>query len=122
MLLCEVHPDEVNRWFMEMFVDGYAWSMVPNVYGLSQFADGGLIISAPHVYPSSEVLGISDYRPGAWCDTWDGLFLRFVDRHRLLFSRNPVLAKHARYRSKLTKQRRKELMKLGDEFIEDATR
>lgn len=43
MLLCEIHPDEVNRWFMEMFVDSADWVMVPNVYGMSQFADGGLL-------------------------------------------------------------------------------
>ena len=36
MLLCEFDPDEVYRWFMELFVDAYDWVMVPNVYGMSQ--------------------------------------------------------------------------------------
>ena len=40
MLLCETNPDEVYRWFMEMFIDSYDWVMVPNVYGMTQFADG----------------------------------------------------------------------------------
>lgn len=122
MLICEVHPDEVHRWFMEMFVDAYDWSMVPNVYGLSQFADGGLIIPAPHVYPSSEITSDSDYGKGEWCRTWDGLLLRFMERHRLLFSRNPQLIKHMQFRSKFTKRQRKELIKLGDRFIRKATR
>lgn len=39
MLLCEFDPDEVYTWFMEMFIDSYDWVMVPNVYGMSQFAD-----------------------------------------------------------------------------------
>ncbi|MFM7727900.1 MAG: cryptochrome/photolyase family protein, partial [Flavobacteriales bacterium] len=43
MLLNEYNPDEVYRWFMEMFIDAYDWLMVPNVYGMSQFADGGLM-------------------------------------------------------------------------------
>ena len=43
MLLCEFDPDEVYRWFMELFIDSYDWVMVPNVYGMSQFADGGLM-------------------------------------------------------------------------------
>ena len=47
MLLCEIHPDEVYKWFMEMFVDSYDWVMVPNVYGMSQYADGGLICTKP---------------------------------------------------------------------------
>jgi deoxyribodipyrimidine photolyase-related protein len=41
MLLCEFDPDEVYRWFMELFIDAYDWVMVPNVYGMSQFSDGG---------------------------------------------------------------------------------
>ena len=31
MVLCEIHPDAVYRWFMEMFIDAYDWAMVPNV-------------------------------------------------------------------------------------------
>ena len=44
MLLCEFDPDEVYRWFMEMFIDAYDWVKVPNVYGMSQFSDGGLCL------------------------------------------------------------------------------
>ena len=42
MLLCRFHPDRVYQWFMDLFVDAYDWVMVPNVYGMSQFADGGI--------------------------------------------------------------------------------
>ena len=41
MMLCEFDPDEVYRWFMELFIDSYDWVMVANIYGMSQFADGG---------------------------------------------------------------------------------
>ena len=37
MFLCEFDPDDVHRWFMELFIDSYDWVMVPNVYGMSQF-------------------------------------------------------------------------------------
>ena len=47
MLLCEIDPDEVYKWFMELFIDAYDWVMVPNVYGMSQFADGGLMATKP---------------------------------------------------------------------------
>jgi deoxyribodipyrimidine photolyase-related protein len=49
MLLCEFDPDEVYRWFMEMFVDAYDWVMVPNVYAMSQFADGGGMCTKPYI-------------------------------------------------------------------------
>jgi len=37
----EFDPDEVYKWFMELFIDAYDWVMVTNIYGMSQFADGG---------------------------------------------------------------------------------
>ena len=48
MLLCEIDPNEFYRWFMEMFIDAYDWVMVPNVYGISQHADGGRITIKPY--------------------------------------------------------------------------
>ena len=49
MLLCEFDPDEVYKWFMELFIDSYDWVMVPNVYGMSQFGDGGLMSTKPYI-------------------------------------------------------------------------
>ena len=49
MLLCEFDPDDVYKWFMEMFIDSYDWVMVPNVYGMSQFSDGGLMSTKPYI-------------------------------------------------------------------------
>ena len=43
LLLTETHPDAVYEWFMGYFVDVYDWVMVPNVYAMSQYADGGQI-------------------------------------------------------------------------------
>ena len=89
MLLCEFHPDAIYRWFMEMFVDAYDWVMVPNVYGMSQHADGGLITTKPYISGSSYVLRMSDYKKGDWTSVWDGLYWRFVSKHRDFFERNP---------------------------------
>ncbi|RZJ42300.1 MAG: cryptochrome/photolyase family protein, partial [Chryseobacterium sp.] len=41
MNLLKLNPDDVYQWFMEMFIDSYDWVMVPNVYGMSSFSDGG---------------------------------------------------------------------------------
>lgn len=56
MLLSEVHPDEVFRWFMEMFIDSADWVMVANVYGMSQFADGGSFATKPYIAGSNYIL------------------------------------------------------------------
>ena len=91
MLLCEFDPDEVYRWFMELFIDAYDWVMVPNVYGMSQFADGGLMATKPYISGSNYLMKMSDYEKGEWQAIWDGLFWRFMHVHRDFFLQNPRL-------------------------------
>lgn len=93
MLLCEFDPDAVYQWFMELFIDAYDWVMVPNVYGMSQFADGGLMTTKPYISSSNYILKMSDYSGGKqaqqWRTVWDGLFWRFMDKQRSFFASNP---------------------------------
>lgn len=95
MLLCEFDPDDVYQWFMELFIDAYDWVMVPNVYGMSQFADGGLMATKPYISGSNYLAKMSNFtvkskgEPVAWAQTWDGLFWRFMHVHRDFFASNP---------------------------------
>lgn len=97
MLLCEIRPADVYTWFMELFIDAYDWVMTPNVYGMSQFADGGLLATKPYVSSSNYVLKMSDHQKGEWCAVWDGLFWRFLHKHRGYFTTSPrtrLMASH----------------------------
>ena len=96
MLLCGLHPTRVYEWFMELFIDAYDWVMVPNVYGMSQFADGGIFTTKPYVSGSNYVRKMSDYRTGEWCQAWDGLFWSFIKRHEEFFRSQYRLAMMAR--------------------------
>jgi deoxyribodipyrimidine photolyase-related protein len=91
MLLCEYNPDRVYQWFMEMYIDAYDWVMVPNIYGMSQFADGGLMATKPYISGSSYVLKMSNFKKGEWCEIWDALFWHFMNRQRNFFLSNPRL-------------------------------
>lgn len=88
MLLCEFHPNEVYKWFMEMYIDSYDWVMVPNVYGMGQFADGGLMSTKPYISSSNYIKKMSDYKSGEWTKIWDALFWRFIFKHKDYFSKN----------------------------------
>lgn len=116
LLLCEVHPDSVYRWFMEMFVDAYDWVMVPNVYGMSQHADGGMMTTKPYISGSNYVLKMSDFRKGRWCTVWDGLYWRFIVRQEAFFSRNPRMAMMVRMKDKLG-ARLNEHLDVAEEFL-----
>ena len=91
MFLCEFDPDDVHRWFMELFIDSYDWVMVPNVYGMSQFSDGGIMASKPYISSSNYIIKMSNYKKGEWQSKWDGLFWRFMNLHRDFFLSNPRL-------------------------------
>lgn len=89
LLLTETCPQEVYKFFMGFFVDAYDWVMVPNVYGMTQYSDGGVIVTKPYISGSNYILKMSDFPKGEWTEIWDGLFWRFIKLHRSLFSENP---------------------------------
>lgn len=118
MLLCEFNPDEVYKWFMEMYVDAYDWVMVPNVYGMTQFADGGMMTTKPYISGSNYLLKMSDYKKGAWCDTWDGLFWRFMHVHRDFFLKNPRLGMLVKTFDKMPEEKRKKHIETAEIFLD----
>jgi deoxyribodipyrimidine photolyase-related protein len=117
MLLCEFDPNEVYRWFMEFFIDAYDWVMVPNVYGMSQFADGGLMATKPYISGSNYLMKMSDYKKGEWQTVWDGLFWRFMHTHRDFFLQNPRLGMLVRSFDKMPVIKQKEHLNIANQFL-----
>jgi len=117
MFLCEIHPDDVYKWFMEFFIDSYDWVMVPNVYGMSQFADGGLMSTKPYISSSNYIMKMSDYKKGDWQRIWDGLYWRFIYKNQSFFQSNPRLSMMVRTLSKMDKQKLDSHLKISEEYL-----
>lgn len=117
MLLSEIDPDEVYRWFMTMYVDAYDWVMVPNVYGMSQFADGGLMSTKPYISGSNYLRKMSNYPPGEWQQTWNALFWRFLHVHRSFFISNPRLGMLVRSFDNMEAARKKRLLGAAEAYL-----
>ncbi|MBT8235376.1 MAG: cryptochrome/photolyase family protein, partial [Bacteroidia bacterium] len=117
MLLCEFDPDEVYRWFMELFIDAYDWVMVPNVYGMSQFSDGGLMATKPYISSSNYLMKMSNYKKGEWQDTWDGLFWNFMHKHRDFFQSNPRLSMLLHTFDKMSQHKKDSHLKNAEAFL-----
>jgi deoxyribodipyrimidine photolyase-related protein len=117
MLLTEIHPQEVHRWFMEMFVDSADWVMGPNVYGMGQFSDGGIFATKPYFSGSNYILKMSDYKKGEWCDIWDGLFWRFIGKHSDFFAKQYRLSFMVQTFNKMDAIKKKRLLSLAEDFI-----
>ncbi|MBE9153456.1 cryptochrome/photolyase family protein [Cyanobium sp. LEGE 06113] len=121
MLLCEIQPLEVHRWFMERYLDSYEWVMGPNVYGMGLMSDGGLFATKPYICGSNYILKMSDVKRGPWCDIWDGLYWRFIERHRAFFQANPRLSMMVRLLDRMDRQRRDGLAAAAEAFLRRVT-
>lgn len=117
MLLCEIDPNDVRRWFMELFIDAYDWVMVPNVYGMSQYADGGRITTKPYISSSNYIRKMSDFPKGAWCDVWDALFWRFVHTHRQVFADNARMRVMAIQHDHMATEKRRGHIALAERYL-----
>jgi deoxyribodipyrimidine photolyase-related protein len=117
LLLCETDPAAVTAWFMSRFTDATDWAMVPNVFGMSQFADGGLMTTKPYCSGSAYLLRMGDFPEGPWRADWDALFWRFVSQHRDLFSRNPRTRFLVSQLERFSETRRSEMMSRAETLL-----
>lgn len=121
MLLAEIHPREAYQWFMEMYVDSAEWVMVPNVFGMSLFADGGSFTTKPYVCGSNYINRMGDYPAGEWGTAMDGLFWRFIAKHREFFSNQPRLRMLTTNLDRMQPERRKRLGEAAGTFLREKT-
>ena len=121
MNLCELKPKAVYKWFMEMFVDSSDWVMVPNVYGMGLFSDGGIFATKPYICGSSYFMKMMDFKKGDWCNTMDGLYWRFINRNRSFFLKNPRLSMMVRIFDKMKPERKKLILSEAEKFINKNT-
>lgn len=117
MVLCEVHPDEVYRWFMELFIDAYDWVMVPNVYGMSQFADGGSFATKPYISGSNYLKKMSNIPKGEWQRIWDGLFWRFMSVYQDTFNKNPRMSMLLNTWNRMSEEKRESHLNIAEEYL-----
>lgn len=117
MLLNETDPDEVYKWFMAMYVDAYDWVMVPNVYGMSQFADGGIFATKPYISGSNYLKKMSDYKPGEWEEIWTALYWNFINTHKEFFISNHRLSMMPRLLEKMDIEKKATHLDIAKEWL-----
>jgi deoxyribodipyrimidine photolyase-related protein len=82
MNLCEIHPKDGFKWFMEFSCDSYEWVMHQNVYDMVFFVSGGATMRRPYMSSSNYILKMSNYKKEDWCDIWDSTYRKFVQNHK----------------------------------------
>ena len=97
-LILGAHPDEVDAWYLGVYIDAIEWVEMPNTRGMSQRADGGLIATKPYCSSANYINKMSDYckgchyqhtkRTGEKSCPFNSLYWDFLDRHRERFESN----------------------------------
>jgi len=117
MLLCMVDPKDVYEIFMEWTIDAYEWVMVPNVYSMSQYADGGLIMTRPYFSSSNYILKMSDYKKGTWCKILDALYYNFINNHKAYLSKNYSTSRMVAFWNKKSDLEQKKIIKIACDYL-----
>lgn len=121
MVLCEIHPKEAYRWFMELFVDSANWVMKPNVFGMGLFADGGQFSTKPYISGSNYILKMSNYKKGEWSETWTALYWNFINKHQDFFRKQARMSFMVRQLEKFGDDKLAHFQLVAKEFIEKVT-
>jgi len=97
-LLAQIHPDEVDAWYLGIYIDAIEWVEMPNTRGMSQFADGGIVATKPYVSSGSYINKMSNYckdchynvnkKEGEEACPFNSLYWNFLDDKREHFKDN----------------------------------
>ncbi len=121
MNLCGYKPDDIYKWFMELYIDAYDWVMVPNVYSMALYADGGLITTKPYISGSAYIIKMSNFKKGEWSLIWDALFWTFVGKHYDLLSREGRLGFVGINYAKMSEEKKGEYKDIVAKFCKKET-
>ncbi len=113
-LLTGVDPDEVDQWYLGIYIDAFEWVEITNTRGMSQYADGGIVGTKPYVSSGSYINKMSDYcrschydhkeKVGDKACPFNSLYWNFLDRHRDKLSNNPRMSMMYRVWDKMDNQ------------------
>ncbi len=126
-LLAGIDPAEVHEWYLAVYIDAFEWVEAPNVIGMSQFADGGIIASKPYVSSGNYIHKMSDYcgtcsykvkeKTGPDACPFNLLYWDFLVRHRDRFSNNPRMGQMYRVWDKMDTQRQSTVLHDAQTFL-----
>ncbi len=101
-LVLGAHPDEVDAWYLGVYIDAIQWVEITNTRGMSQRADGGLVATKPYCSSANYINKMSDYckschynhkkKVGDDACPFNSLYWDFLDRHREKLGNNYRMA------------------------------
>ena len=128
-LLAGIHPDEVDEWYLGIYIDALQWVEITNTRGMSQYADGGIVGSKPYVSSANYIDKMSHYCAGCFYDKskkighkacpFNSLYWDFYDRHADKLSRNPRIGMAYVTWNKMQPEQKAAILEQAGAYLED---
>lgn len=126
-LLAGVHPDEVDAWYLGIYIDAIEWVEITNTRGMSQFADGGIVGTKPYVSSAAYINKMSSYCSGCYYDPskktgdkacpFNSLYWNFYDKHQAKLAKNPRIGMMYNLWRKMQPGAKTELLKQAEYYL-----
>jgi deoxyribodipyrimidine photolyase-related protein len=128
-LLAGCSPDEVDAWYLGIYIDAFEWVEMPNTRGMSQYADGGILGSKPYVSSASYINKMSNYcknchyqhnlRHGKNACPFNSLYWHFHARQAQLLQSNPRIGMTYNLWQKMPVQEREQTLAQAELYLLD---
>ena len=126
-LLAGIHPDEVDRWYLGIYIDASEWVEITNTRGMSQFADGGIVGTKPYVSSANYIDKMGSYcskclynaklKVGEKACPFNSLYWHFYARNEQLLRKNPRIGMAYVTLDKMQPQFKEELLKQAELYL-----
>jgi deoxyribodipyrimidine photolyase-related protein len=126
-LLAGIDPDDVDAWYLGVYIDAIEWVEITNTRGMSQFADGGIVGTKPYVSSSNYINKMSDYctdchyksslKYGDRACPFNSMYWHFLERHRDRLSKNPRMGMMYRVLDRYNDTERKNIIAQAREYL-----
>jgi len=126
-LLAGVHPDEVDAWYLGIYIDALEWVEVTNTRGMSQFADGGIVGTKPYVSTANYIDKMSHYcgscfynkkeKIGEKSCPFNSLYWNFYDKHTDKLAKNPRIGMAYRLWNKMDGEKRAAILEQAEKHL-----
>jgi deoxyribodipyrimidine photolyase-related protein len=127
-LLAGIHPDEVDAWYLGIYIDAIEWVEITNTRGMSQYADGGITGSKPYCSSAAYMHKMSHYcegcfykkdlRSGERACPFNSLYWDFHDRYREKLERNPRIGMVYRTWDKMSSEAKVQTLRQAGKYLQ----
>ncbi|KAB1154955.1 cryptochrome/photolyase family protein [Flavobacterium luteum] len=128
-LLAGIHPDEIDAWYLGIYIDAIEWVEITNTRGMSQFADGGIVGTKPYVSSASYIDKMSHYcgscfynkalKTGDKSCPFNSLYWNFYDKNENKLAKNPRIGMMYNVWRKMKPESKVELIEQANYYLKN---